>query len=193
MANTRQPELPASEIGQRIRTIRRRRGLSLDTAAGLAGISKPYLSMLERGQRRFDRRGLLEDLAHALGCSVVDLTGQPYLPGDRDSVDALATLPGISVALYDATLDDVPDMPVRDVAELARWAAKANEHTANNRYSWPAAPETLLAELHVHAVTGDSETPAGAGRARRGVFGASARHGPEPGQPGSRRVRRPAS
>jgi hypothetical protein len=40
------------------------------------------------------RRGLIEDLANALGCSVVDLTGQPYLPPDRTSVEALAALPG---------------------------------------------------------------------------------------------------
>lgn len=148
-----------SEVGLRVRTIRRRRGLSLDTAAGLAGISKAYLSLLERGQRAFDRRGLIEDLARALGCAVVDLTGQPYLPGDRDSVEALATLPAISVALYDATLDDVPDMPARPVNELARWAAQANEHTANCRYSTAGRDlGALLAELHVQAATGDEDT-----------------------------------
>jgi transcriptional regulator with XRE-family HTH domain len=54
--------------------------LSLDVVAGLAGISTPYLSLLERGQRGFNRRGLLDDLAAALGCSLADLTGQPYLP-----------------------------------------------------------------------------------------------------------------
>ena len=47
----------ASVIGARARMIRRRRGLSLDVAAGLAGISKPYLSALERGQRGFNRAG----------------------------------------------------------------------------------------------------------------------------------------
>ena len=57
-------------------------GMSVEVAAGLAGISKGHLSMLERGQRRFERRGLLEDLAAALGCAVADLTGQPYLPVD---------------------------------------------------------------------------------------------------------------
>jgi hypothetical protein len=56
----------AQSIGARARMIRRRRGLSLDVVAGLAGISTPYLSMLERGQRGFNRRGLLEDLAGAL-------------------------------------------------------------------------------------------------------------------------------
>jgi transcriptional regulator with XRE-family HTH domain len=70
----------ASAIGARARKIRRRRGLSLDVTAGLAGIGKQYLSMLELGQRGFNRRGLIEDLAAALGCSVADLTGQPYLP-----------------------------------------------------------------------------------------------------------------
>ncbi|HEV7450473.1 MAG TPA: helix-turn-helix transcriptional regulator [Pseudonocardiaceae bacterium] len=60
----------ALSIGARVRMIRRRRGLSLDVVAGLAGITKPYLSMLERGQRGFNRRGLVENLAAALGCSV---------------------------------------------------------------------------------------------------------------------------
>jgi transcriptional regulator with XRE-family HTH domain len=53
----------ASAIGQRVRMIRRRRGLSLDVVGGLAGITGPYLSMLERGLRGFNRRGLVEDLA----------------------------------------------------------------------------------------------------------------------------------
>jgi len=66
-----------SAIGARARRIRTRRGLSLDVAAGLAGISKPYLSALERGKRGFNRRGLIEDLANALGCSVVDLPSKP--------------------------------------------------------------------------------------------------------------------
>ncbi|MEV6621024.1 helix-turn-helix transcriptional regulator [Amycolatopsis sp. NPDC051106] len=156
------PKKPAplpSEIGQRVRMIRRRRGLSLDVAAGFAGISKPYLSQLETGKRHFERRGLLENLADALGCSVSDLTGQPYLPADRDSADALATLPAISVALYDATLDDVPDLPARPVRELAALAAKANEFTANNLYSMAGHDlGELLIELHISSATGDADT-----------------------------------
>src|ERR1700754_3386648 len=97
-------------IGQRARTIRRRRGLSLDTAAGLAGITKGYLSRLERGERSFTRRGLLEDLAAALGCSVADLTGQPYLAPDQQTAEAAAAIPALNLVFYDATLDDVPDI-----------------------------------------------------------------------------------
>jgi transcriptional regulator with XRE-family HTH domain len=159
MSSVPKPRPEPSEIGSRVRTIRKRRGLSLPQAAGLAGVTKQYLSMLENGHRGFARRGLLEDLAHALSCSVGDLTGQPYLPGDRASAVALSNLPAISIALYDVTLDDVPDMPARPVDELARWATDANEHAANSRYSAAGRDlGTLLTELHIHAVTGDSDT-----------------------------------
>jgi transcriptional regulator with XRE-family HTH domain len=125
----------ASAIGARARKIRTRRGLSLDVAAGLAGISKPYLSALERGQRGFNRRGLVEDLANALGCSVADLTGQPYLPADRDAADALAALPSIRLALNDFGPMDVPDVTPRPLEVLASLADKANEQCGQARYS----------------------------------------------------------
>lgn len=145
----------ASAIGARARTIRRRRGLSLDVVAGLAGISKPYLSVLERGQRGFNRRGLLEDLAAALGCSVVDLTGQPYLPPDRASADALATLPAVSIALHECSLADVPDVPARPVEQLAALVAVANRHVDETRYQVAGQDlGAVLTELHVHAVSG---------------------------------------
>ncbi len=144
--------------GQRARTIRRRRGLSVEVAAGLAGISKGYLSLLERGHRRFERRGLLEDLAGALGCSVADLTGQPYLPPDRDTADALACLPAISVALHDSTLSDASDAPVRPVGVLAALASEANRHTDETRYALAGRDlGPVLAELHTHVVTGTAD------------------------------------
>jgi hypothetical protein len=130
----------------------------LDVAAGLAGIGKPYLSMLERGQRGFNRRGLLEDLADALGCSVADLTGQPYLPADRGTADALAVIAEVTPLLYDITLDHVPDLPGRPVDQLATWAAQANAHCDEARYALAGRGlSALLTELHVHAATG---TPA---------------------------------
>jgi transcriptional regulator with XRE-family HTH domain len=135
--------------------IRRRRGLSLDVVAGLSGIGKGYLSMLERGQRGFNRRGLLEDLAAALGCSVVDLTGQPYLPPDRASADALATLPAVSVALHECSLSDVPDVAARSVGQLAALVAAANRHVDETRYQLAGQGlGAVLTELHVHALSG---------------------------------------
>ncbi|MGH3829380.1 MAG: helix-turn-helix domain-containing protein [Pseudonocardiaceae bacterium] len=94
----------ARTIGARARVIRRRRGMNLEVVSGLASITKGYLSMLELGQRGFNRRGLIDDLAAALSCSVTDLTGQPYLPADRATADAMATIPGIELAVCDCTM-----------------------------------------------------------------------------------------
>ncbi len=148
----------ALSIGARARKIRCRRRLSLEIVGGLAGISGPYLSMLERGLRGFNRRGLIEDLADALGCSVADLTGQPYLAPDRGTADVLAVVAEITPLLYDITLDDVPDLPARPVDQLACWAAEANLQCDEARYALAGRGlAVLLTELHVHAATG---TPA---------------------------------
>jgi transcriptional regulator with XRE-family HTH domain len=156
----------ASAIGARARMIRRRRGLSLDVVAGLAGISKPYLSALERGPRGFHRRGLLDDLANVLGCSVADLTGQPYLPPDRGTADAMTMVPGVELAIHDCTLDDVPDIPARPLVELVKLAQLANAHCDETRYALAGQDfGAVLSELHVHTATGDSDT-------RRAALGA---------------------
>jgi transcriptional regulator with XRE-family HTH domain len=146
----------ASAIGPRARKIRTRRGLSLDVAAGLAGISKGYLSMLEHGQRGFNRRGLIEDLADALGCSVADLTGQPYLPPDRESALAKAVIAQIERGLNEATLDDVPDLQPRPLDALDDWARSAMElrDTASYRSSGEGIDNALI-ELQVHLATSD--------------------------------------
>jgi transcriptional regulator with XRE-family HTH domain len=151
----------ASTIGARCRWIRRRRGLSLDVVAGLAGITKSYLSMLELGQRGFNRRGLIEDLAEALGCSVVDLTGQPYLAPDRSTVEGRAALPGISLALNDYGPDEVPDLTPRPLDELLAWAERADEQRDQGNYSLPGRNlGTLLSELQAHALTaGPADRP----------------------------------
>jgi hypothetical protein len=122
-------------------------------------VDRSYISLLERGLRDFSKRGLIEDLANALSCSVTDLTGQPYSAETPDTIEALATLPPISAALADATLDDVPDISARPVADLARLARSANSASADAKYSIAGRDlATLLLELHVHAVTGDGDT-----------------------------------
>ncbi|MEV5721745.1 helix-turn-helix domain-containing protein [Amycolatopsis mediterranei] len=145
-----------NEIGQRIRAIRRRRGLSLNTAAGLVGISKAYLSMLETGSRRVDSRGLLDRLADALGCSVLDLTGEPYVPAHRHTADALRAIPDIQVALADTALDDVPDLPARPLLQLVEPLRAAHvAYMDQARYDIAGRGlGRLLADLHIHAVAG---------------------------------------
>jgi transcriptional regulator with XRE-family HTH domain len=147
----------AAAIGARARMIRRRRGLSLEVVAGLAGISKQYLSALERGQRGFNRRGLIEDLATALSCSVADLTGQPYSLPDRQSTEVAVAVAGISTALHATTLEDVPDQPARPLPELILRAAQSNAYADDARYAMAGQGlGAVLMELHVHAATGDS-------------------------------------
>ncbi|MBV9030468.1 MAG: helix-turn-helix transcriptional regulator [Pseudonocardiales bacterium] len=144
----------ASAIGARARMIRRRRGLSLEVVAGLAGITKQYLSALELGQRGFNRRGLIEDLANALGCSVADLTGQPYPALDRATKDALATLPSIRLVLNDFGPTDVPDVTPRPLEALASLADEANEHCGQAHYSLARHDiGSLLAESQTSALT----------------------------------------
>ncbi|MGH3912079.1 MAG: helix-turn-helix domain-containing protein [Pseudonocardiaceae bacterium] len=146
----------ARTIGARVRRIRRRRGVGQAVTAGLAGITKQYLSMLERGERGFNRRGLLEALADALGCSVADLTGQPYLPPDRASADAQTVIAEIAPLLYE---DSATDLPARPVDQLARWAAEANEHCDEARYALAGRQlAALLTELQIHAATGTPAT-----------------------------------
>jgi transcriptional regulator with XRE-family HTH domain len=133
--------------------IRRRRGLSQDVVAGLAGISKPYLSALERGQRGFNRRGLIEDLADALGCSVADLTGQPY-PVPYATDDIVVMLGNIRLALNDCGPTDVPDMSPRPLEALTKLADEANEHCGQAQYSLAGHDVgNLLAESQASALT----------------------------------------
>ncbi|MGH3853293.1 MAG: helix-turn-helix domain-containing protein [Pseudonocardiaceae bacterium] len=144
----------AQAIGARARMIRRRRGLSQEVVAGLAGITKTYLSMLELGQRGFNRRGLIENLADALGASVADLTGQPYPAPDRATLQGRAALPGISLALHDVGPDEIPDLTPRGLEELVTWANSANEHRDQGRFSLAGRDlGTLMTALHAHALT----------------------------------------
>ena len=157
MAKTTPVDVESIEIGRRARQVRRRRGLSLNVVAGLAGFTKGYLSMLELGQRGFNRRGLVEDLAGALGCSVSDLTGQPYLPVDRDTAEALSAVPGIQVALHNYGPDDVPDVRPRSLDELVAWAQTADGHRDQARFSLAGRElGTLITELQAHALTAGS-------------------------------------
>jgi transcriptional regulator with XRE-family HTH domain len=140
-----------SEIGARVRTIRRRRGLSQQVVADLVGISKPYLSQLENGRRGFTRRGLLEGLAEALSCSPADLTGGALLRPDRRVLDAASAVPALTLALHDCTFDDHPDVPHRPVARLALLAARVARDADQSTYPTGSRLGELITELHVAA------------------------------------------
>lgn len=62
-------------LGQRLRSAREARGLTLDQVSELAGLSKAHLSRLESGERQASI-GALVDLATALGVRISTLLGE---------------------------------------------------------------------------------------------------------------------
>lgn len=66
-----QPSL-ADGVGRQLRTIRRRRGMTLAAVAESAGMSESFLSQLERGRTGASLESL-QRLTHALGIRISDL------------------------------------------------------------------------------------------------------------------------
>ncbi len=107
---------------------------------------------------RFNRRGLIQNLAAALSCSVADLTGQPYHLLDRQSTDVDVAVAEIITALHDTTLDDVPDIPMGPLPELARASSLAHAQIDAAQYGMAArGTAELLIGLHVQVVMGSSQ------------------------------------
>jgi len=81
-------------VGERIGAYRKRRGMSQDALAGLIGMSRSWLSQVERGIRGVDRLSTLNDLATVLRVDVADLIGRdwvlaPDAPQQVTAVDAV--------------------------------------------------------------------------------------------------------
>lgn len=104
-----------SPLGQRLKAVRRRRRLTQQVVADLAGISTSYLSMIENGQRPIDRRSTLEALAGALRVSPVELGALPIGGPVKDEQlsAALAGLPALEEVLTDLPVFEV-DMAPRE-------------------------------------------------------------------------------
>lgn len=77
--------------GERIAAHRKRRGLSQEALAGLVGMSRTWLSQVERGLRGVDRLSTLTDLAAVLRIEVSDLIGKDWrlAPDGAPQVQAL--------------------------------------------------------------------------------------------------------
>lgn len=112
---------PKLYIGERVAYWRRRRGQSQRVLAGLAGMSQPYLSQIERGHKAVDRRATLVALATALQVSTADLAGQPGDPTDPEKASAAAYVPDIRQALVLREIGEAPGPPGHhDVAAAMR-------------------------------------------------------------------------
>jgi transcriptional regulator with XRE-family HTH domain len=146
------PDEGEPRIGLNVRAARRSRGMSLETLAGLIGRSKGWLSKIENGQARLERRQDIAAIAEALQVSADTLVGAP-----APEIQPHATVYNFArlrLALLDTTIDDPPDISVRPVAVLAELAV--DQDRARRRADYATLmlqlPD-LLSELQVHAAT----------------------------------------
>jgi transcriptional regulator with XRE-family HTH domain len=141
-------------IGARLRALRRWRGMTLAELAGLAGLSKSFLSMAERGQRALDRRSHIAALANALRVSETDLVGGPHLSADPVQSDPHLRVPALRVALQTNRLGHAIVDRARPLPELVD-AVKGLEllrRTCDYAQMGDRIPD-LLDELHYHVAT----------------------------------------
>lgn len=111
---------PDRNIGDRIRVRRLMRTWSIRHAADRAGISHASWSRIERGLQAADNRFVLADIASALECSIVDLTGTPMPLADRRAAAAQAEVAALRRAVVEIDPADNGQAPRRPVVELAR-------------------------------------------------------------------------
>ena len=134
-----------TDLGARVRSLRRERGLTLKGLGRLAGLSHPFLSQVERGLAR-PSVGSVERIAAALDVSVAQLWAPPRRSdaihvtrrneGDFDEVTGLRDLGG------------EPGTPF-----LREW-------TARNR-RWPEEATVEHGEVVIHVARGSIEVDLG--------------------------------
>src|SRR5580700_12308066 len=98
------PDEGEPRIGMNVRAARHSRGMSLEALAGLTGRSKGWLSKIENGHSRLERRQDIAAIAEALEVSADSLLGEP-VPEIRAGGAAYDIVP-LQRALLDAAPDD---------------------------------------------------------------------------------------
>jgi transcriptional regulator with XRE-family HTH domain len=126
--------------------------MSLETLAGLTGRSKGWLSKIENGHARLERRQDIAAIAEALAVSADSLTGAPA-PEVQPHSRPYDFRP-LRAALLDATIDDPPDIPARPVTVLADLTSAQDSALRRADYTTMTAElPGLLDELQVTAAT----------------------------------------
>ena len=135
----------SSAIPAMVRMLRLSNGWSQRQLAGYAGLSSSTVSRIERGLRSADNRHVAERLAHALGCSVTELTGAEPVSRARACDAACLKLRQSLVA---TSLDEIaPSVPWH----LGRLIAAAEQVRALRDRCAYAAAARAAAECLVRA------------------------------------------
>ena len=111
------------EMGARLRALREEQGYSLTALAEAAGVSKGYLSDLERGAAGNPTVDVVRKIASGLGVSVLRLLGEE---GPRNYAPPPLN-PGLRAFLDEAEArgERIPDDAVEILARMARRGRKA--------------------------------------------------------------------
>ena len=131
---TEDPQNADIFVGQQVRLIRARRGMSQQILADRVGVSRGAIAKYENGERPVDSRRTLLALAQALGVTIGDLTGHP----EQEKLDPVTAgfhmhVPEIETALW--TQGNVTDdRRPRDLAALTSAAREANKLRADCEY-----------------------------------------------------------
>ncbi|GLW08660.1 transcriptional regulator [Microtetraspora sp. NBRC 13810] len=143
----------ARRIGGNVRAARRARGISLEALAGLAGRSKGWLSKIENGRARLDRRSDIAALAEALQVSADFLLGGPA-PEIRPERRHYNLMP-LQRVLMDAAPDDPPDIRARPLDVLRAELGEADAALRHADYATIARIlPAVIGELYAHAAAG---------------------------------------
>jgi transcriptional regulator with XRE-family HTH domain len=139
-------------VGENVCAARRASGKSLETVAGLIGRSKSWLSKVENGKTRLERRSDIAALATALGVSADFLLDGPA-PEVQPERRIFNLLP-LQQVLLDYSPADPPDVPARPIEVLRSEGDQADQALA--RADYPTVARLLpglIGELFVHAAT----------------------------------------
>ena len=114
-----------TDLGARVRTLRRERGLTLKGLGRLAGLSHPFLSQVERGLAR-PSVSSVERIAAALDVSVAQLWSPPR-QGDAVRVVRESGLPNRTDSMFttlEGEWDECLDVVRRAVEAVGRHGAR---------------------------------------------------------------------
>lgn len=132
-----------TDLGARVRSLRRERGLTLKGLGRLAGLSHPFLSQVERGLAQ-PSVGSIERIAAALDVSVAHLWAPPRR---GDAVRIVRRDEGTVHERAEGVFRELPGDP--GAPSLREWSAAGRR--------WPSEPSVSRGEVAVYVARGAVE------------------------------------